>query len=603
MKSSTTVFSVLLTALSFTTARAQGTYRAASCNYSDVNAIINGPTHSAVNGDTINVPGGSCTWSQGITVPSNVGISIIGAGSASTIITDSIAGAPLLLARPTYGNSTMRISGFTFSPQSGTTTGTPIQLIGTCTASGCPNIRFDNNVFTSTWPQAGLNAYALIFATNVFGVMDHNTLNAVAPSAEEMVNVNHAGYMGTGQLGDNSWASVPSFGTENNLYVEDNTFGAGTFATDCDHSDTVADVGGCRFVGRFNTFNEPITGAPFQNHGTESTGRPRGGYSMEVYGNQFICSGNCPAMIGIRSGTALIYNNTFTYNSGVSASGYVGMSNYRSAQAFSPWGTCDGSSPYDQNDFAVYASGTHTGSSGSASLVDGTKTWNANQWQNLAGSPYSLRNTTQGWGGEIASNTANTITFNARPFINWGNQGGGFVTWNTGDSYQILRATVCLDQPGRAGSSILLSGNTPSPLQWPGDTLAPIYEWGDIKAGTWGGVPGNGPIYSGSLHVIHNRDFYYENFNQAPQSSPTSPFDGTTAIGMGHGTFANRPPACTTGVGYWATDQITLYKCTATNIWTSYYTPYMYPHPLVQGIVPPSQTSLTPATGVVATAR
>jgi len=24
----------------------------------------------------------------------------------------------------------------------------------------------------------------------------------------------------------------------------------------------------------------------------------------------------------------------------------------------------------------------------------------------------------------------------------------------------------------------------------------------------------------------------------------------------------------------------TLYKCTATNTWTAYYTPYAYPHPL-----------------------
>jgi hypothetical protein len=33
-------------------AKARGTYAAAFCNESDVNAIINGPTHPAVNGDT-----------------------------------------------------------------------------------------------------------------------------------------------------------------------------------------------------------------------------------------------------------------------------------------------------------------------------------------------------------------------------------------------------------------------------------------------------------------------------------------------------------------------------------------------------------------------
>src|SRR5437773_7738683 len=36
-------------------AKAQGTYTAASCNQSDVNAVINGPTHTAVDGDTIKI--------------------------------------------------------------------------------------------------------------------------------------------------------------------------------------------------------------------------------------------------------------------------------------------------------------------------------------------------------------------------------------------------------------------------------------------------------------------------------------------------------------------------------------------------------------------
>jgi hypothetical protein len=31
-----------------------------------------------------------------------------------------------------------------------------------------------------------------------------------------------------------------------------------------------------------------------------------------------------------------------------------------------------------------------------------------------------------------------------------------------------------------------------------------------------------------------------------------------------------------------------LYKCTATNTWTSYYTPYTYPHPLVTTLPAPA---------------
>jgi PKD repeat protein len=55
-------------------------------------------------------------------------------------------------------------------------------------------------------------------------------------------------------------------------------------------------------------------------------------------------------------------------------------------------------------------------------------------------------------------------------------------------------------------------------------------------------------------------------------------FDGTS--GMGVGPLANRPLTCTIGVAYWATDTETLYRCTATNVWTEYYRPYTYPHPL-----------------------
>lgn len=52
------------------------TYTATSCNHSEVNAVTNGPTHTAVNGDPINIPAGSCRWTSGITVPSNIGLSI-----------------------------------------------------------------------------------------------------------------------------------------------------------------------------------------------------------------------------------------------------------------------------------------------------------------------------------------------------------------------------------------------------------------------------------------------------------------------------------------------------------------------------------------------
>jgi len=57
-------------------------------------------------------------------------------------------------------------------------------------------------------------------------------------------------------------------------------------------------------------------------------------------------------------------------------------------------------------------------------------------------------------------------------------------------------------------------------------------------------------------------------------------FDGTTGVGVG--LKAARPATCTTGVGYWATDESKLYVATGTNTWSNpaFYTPYTYPHPL-----------------------
>jgi len=86
--------------------------------------------------------------------------------------------------------------------------------------------------------------------------------------------------------------------------------------------------------------------------------------------------------------------------------------------------------------------------------------------------------------------------------------------------------------------------------------------------------------------ILENTDWFQDDTS----------FDGTEGVGCG--TLVSRPETCTTGVGYWATDQScsvltdyvgiepttpisgTLYKCTSTDTWESYFTPYTYPHPL-----------------------
>src|ERR1700722_16583502 len=65
-------------------AHSQSTVTAATCAQGDVSKVINGPTHVAVDGDTIIIPPGSCTWTSEITVRSGIGISIIGSGTPNS---------------------------------------------------------------------------------------------------------------------------------------------------------------------------------------------------------------------------------------------------------------------------------------------------------------------------------------------------------------------------------------------------------------------------------------------------------------------------------------------------------------------------------------
>lgn len=110
-------------------------------------------------------------------------------------------------------------------------------------------------------------------------------------------------------------------------------------------------------------------------------------------------------------------------------------------------------------------------------------------------------------------------------------------------------------------------------------TLVPLYSWSNTKDGAAQDLA-FALAASGRLvekHILENRNFYNEDAS----------FDGTSGVGVG--VIGSRPATCTTGVGYWATDEGSwnasgddgrLYRCTATNTWTLHFTPYDYPHPL-----------------------
>jgi hypothetical protein len=148
----------------------------------------------------------------------------------------------------------------------------------------------------------------------------------------------------------------------------------------------------------------------------------------------------------------------------------------------------------------------------------------------------------------------------------------------------------CRDQIGRAYDTVLWNDSPPGVYD---QVLQPVYLWDNLKGGAYFVVDNSGL----DTWLMQNRDWYTTNTS----------FDGTT--GVGEGTLANRPSTCTTGVAYWVTDEGSwdttlpantsgrLYRCTATNTWTLYYTPLVYPHPFAGGTpassLPPPPTSVT----------
>jgi hypothetical protein len=135
---------------------------------------------------------------------------------------------------------------------------------------------------------------------------------------------------------------------------------------------------------------------------------------------------------------------------------------------------------------------------------------------------------------------------------------------------------ACLDQPGRGKGDLLANAfsnavdTISNTISWPNQALEPVYEWLD----TWSAVPGYPTPFVNNYNpevLVQNQDFYLY----------TASFTG--ASGVGSGTYASRPSTCAPMVAYWATDQSTLYQCSSTNTWATYYKPYTYPHPLVSG--------------------
>lgn len=193
----------------------------------------------------------------------------------------------------------------------------------------------------------------------------------------------------------------------------------------------------------------------------------------------------------------------------------------------------------------------------------------------------------------------NEYTESAPP-AGWGDCGsasGGPTNW---DGNLNTTGYPCLDGAGRGVGDLLANyfssviDSTTSSVTWPHQVLDPVYIWDNTLNST-------ASVVSSISMYTDNQD-YYQQFGAGGEPGT---FNGTK--GIGQGPYSSIPSTCTAGVdpktsasapgvGYWATDQNTLYVCNPTNTWTPYYTPYTYPHPLTAN----SNTTPAPPTNVQA---
>lgn len=255
------------------------TIDAASCSQDDVVASLDG----AEDGDVVQVPAGSCSWS-GITLDKPVHLK--GAGPDATLVT--LTGESTITKQ---AGGMVRLSGFGFG-KTGGGTGSKAFVVGGPWL-GVEPVVIEGNSFTVD--GSGLFVIAtpggVIIAGNDFtGGWDDSFIQPKDPNDA-----------------DGSWTSPDTMGDRDldgkaNLYVEDNTFHGGTNqGIDCDDAS--------RCVYRFNT----LTYSSFNTHGWATS--PVGVRHFEVYGNTFVHDGGAEPIanqnwaVWIRGGTGVIYNN------------------------------------------------------------------------------------------------------------------------------------------------------------------------------------------------------------------------------------------------------------------------------------------------------
>ena len=279
------------------------TITANSCSSSDVQNALN----KTADGDTVQVPAGSCTWTTPV-IPPCKSWTLQGSGALSTDITVNISsgyGHDALFLDGCSGKS-IRITGFTWGYQGADANG----IFYFHGGSGL-SFRIDNNTLTSA-PNYGRYLWDNVPCIAPGCVIDHNTIVNVAAQVSAQVSSDG----GDNFAGLTQWQQPMVIDNGSEVYFEDNTF---TFTSFFDN-DMLDCVNGGRYVFRHNT----VVGNLIFDHGYDSVAESC--LELTAYQNTIDGLKQAQASVLYRGGTGVVYSNTLKN----AAQGNFLVTNYRS---------------------------------------------------------------------------------------------------------------------------------------------------------------------------------------------------------------------------------------------------------------------------------
>lgn len=468
------------------TAVAGHVIQAKSVQYADVSAAVK----QAADGDTVELPVGTATWSQELKITKGITLAgkttTRGAGTKNATADDQtiiiVDGGPESQSLLTFNTSKpFRLTGFTIRsgakdiPDQSLTQ----SVIGLNGRQGVA-FRMDNMHLD------GIKRRAVWCGGWSIGVIDSTIIRTIRTKGHHHASFrfDQRQWNGHGE-GNGAWADYPWLGTDKFVFVEDTTIfgslGEGG-------SGNVDASGGARFVIRHNYFSQATVAA----HGTADNAAGRGTRCAEVYNNIFDWDGRAPH--DCRTGTYIWHDNAWPTKMGRDTDYFITLPVFReNFRAFS-WGFAQGTNPWDQNDTegdGTFVEGHppktfETGTATSASVRnnkgvtfgDNLKHWKPGQWKG-----YSITNVSSPqkyFGMWIVDNTENTITHTP----------GQGLKFAVGEKYEINRVVRALDQSG-AGKGDLLKivgdhaiNTVTGKISYPHQQQETCYEWNNTHTPT-----------------------------------------------------------------------------------------------------------------------